>query len=259
MLLTEKIKEELRDLQHNNKTPSNSNNHVGVEIEFYCNTTREILAIEFYKEGLKDKIMVGTDNSVKNYPMGFFGHEVKVLDDEDNIFKTLQHVCSILMRFDARVNITCGLHVHLDMRNRDKNVVFHNLVKSQKILYKMNPKRRLVGEFSKLLDVNTLDKAMEKYPEAGGRQDRYFGVNHHSLKRHNTLEVRIHAGMIDKDKIINWVKLLTHIANIKEISPEYKTTSGFFKKFTIPIGLQVYVTQRLELFKEGEDDLEESA
>ncbi len=147
MRLTQKVKNDLSNLQHENKYPKSSSNHVGIELEFYCNTTRELLAIDFFRAGLKDKVQVGTDRSVKLFTLGFFGHEIRIIDEECKIKDTVKLVCDIISKYKAKVNKTCGLHVHLDMRNRNKDVCFYNIVKSQDMLFKMVPGNRKFNKY----------------------------------------------------------------------------------------------------------------
>jgi len=239
-----------------NKAPTDNKKYVGIELEFFCDATDKTLAYAFYEEGLVKYLSLGSDGSVRPEP-GKYGHELRILCQETEVESVVRNVYKVLSKYNAKVNKSCGTHVHLDMRSRDRKMVFANLVKAQNIFYKMNPKYRKEGQFSRPTVHSDLDAAFANNP--GGRNSRYWGVNFESLSRHQTFEIRIHAGMVDADKIINWVKLLVHIANIDSVVPAYKTVAGFFKKYAIPADLKEYVSKRIELMKEGETDIEEAA
>ena len=72
----------------------------------------------------------------------YLDYEFKVLVPQRFLKPVLMRLHMFLKHIEAKVNETCGLHVHLDMRKRDHYDAFSNLVLASPLLYKMNPIRR---------------------------------------------------------------------------------------------------------------------
>lgn len=232
------------------KGPDNNKNHVGIEIEFYCKNDRELsdIAWDLYNidKTLINKINIKNDGSLRP-KRGERDVEIAIVDTEKNIFKTLKLVTDVIQKEYFRVGTKCGLHVHLDMRNRDENRSFHNLCTFQKYLYQMQPARRKEGEWAKPVrgkDIEKhLNKRIDRYSPA-----RYKGINPYSMVRHTTLEIRMHDGTVDYNVISNWVKLLLKIVDTREIVKRCPPKiDGFFKKIKLDCNkLKCYVEKRIE-------------
>jgi hypothetical protein len=159
----------------------------------------------------------------------------------DRIAKTLHNV-------GAKVNKTCGLHVHLDMRNRSREKAFSNLVNSQSMLYAMQPKARRDSRFCRKTKSPVFAQAMR---EATGENVRYMGINPHAWERHQTIEIRIHSGTTNATKIKNWVKILCGIVNKTEaITTEPRKVEAFAETFNIPNDVVVYMKSRMDKFRD---------
>lgn len=265
---------DIKVITHKDKKPNSKKNHVGVEIEFYCWLDRERLANQLLEAGLKDKVKVGYDSSIvlpnalRN--KGYIGHEIKIIDTEENIFSTVEKVCEVISKWDAQVNKSCGLHVHLDMRKRDKEICFYNLVKSQKFLYSLNPKYRKQNSYcaqNESADFYAQKQIREKqnicnrwdhvhgetcYTEVDRMVDvdqtRYRCINKLAYDKFRTLEVRVHAGTVSALKINNWIQLLINIVNKKEkINEDIVILSlpSYKKHFECQKHLEKYLKSRL--------------
>jgi hypothetical protein len=231
------------------KGPKNKNNHVGLEIEFFCNWDRGELAANLVKEGLTKYSTIKSDGSIRP-ENNMFAHELCLLFDEREVDGVVKRAMGVLERAKAKVNKTCGFHVHIDMRNRNQEIVYSNLVSSQPILFAMNPKSRKEGTYSKVSTTKVLK-------DAG--TDRYQGINPVALGRHQTLEVRIHAGTVNDVKILNWVKLLMTIANQTEVKPTTLKPRLFFKYYNLDADIAKYCYDRIVKFYDEKEPIEEAA
>ena len=92
-----------------------------------------------------------------------------------------------------------------------------------------------------------------KYPDNSNK--RYYFVNLHSIWYHNTIEIRLHSGTTNFNKIKNWI-----LINRKFIDwlMKTETTIGDVKKLNevkfskiMGKGLTNYMNKRIELFKNG--------
>jgi hypothetical protein len=181
-------------------------NYIGVELEFnmldaaHQSSERAAIADALKAAGLAKYVDVTTDGSC--------GWEVRVLLLEDEFEDTLTKILNVLNGFGFKTNDQCGTHVHLDMRNRDVNVVYENLFKTQKFLRKFLSNKRKRNRYCKLNTAPT-------FAEQNGIGDRYYAINVDSYRRHQTIEVRMHQGTLKADELIPWISLLTKIVGYK--------------------------------------------
>jgi hypothetical protein len=243
------------------KKPRTRDNHVGVEIEFVSKYNKYELAQLLYKNDVHEFVQLVQDESLRPEKEFKFTHELTVLAPEPMIHAVLQRVLRAINENDgSRVAKRCGLHVHLDMRHRDRKRCFNNLTKSQTIMYNMNPVSRLNGKqadgkqdtvYSKRIDIYDIDEAIKQCNATGGREARYYGINPLALDRHQTIEVRIHSGSTNFDKISNWVKILTAIVNSEDnVKKEFTKVEEFCEQFKLDTSMYKYIEERMAKFKD---------
>lgn len=198
-------------------------NYVGVEIEFYCDVDRS--GLEKVLESVKRLVKITEDGSI--HPPGrddgriWFPHEICVLDSEERILDTIDRIYKLLASVNAQVNHTCGLHVHLDMRNRKVKNVYNVLAKSYKFLASQVPADRRANRFCRPPDNQDMDEQIRLSREHYGQRDgRYMAINAEAYKRHKTLEIRLHHGSLDTIKVNHWIETLIAVANSKKISTQ---------------------------------------
>ncbi|SRR5579883_1894191 len=213
------------------------NRTFGIEIEAY-NCTKAQVATALQQAGINAEVQsynhntqpcwkVITDNSIS----GTNGFEVvsPVLQGEEGL-RQVRVVMQTLTAIGAKVNKSCGMHVHFGASNLNlqhfKNL-FKHYVKFEDVLDAMMPQSRrgsnnvycksLLERFdrgSRTRSINwafeVIDNAnsLEGLYEAVTGRDRYFKLNLLSFWRHGTIEFRQHAGTVDADKACNWVLFL---------------------------------------------------
>lgn len=144
-----------------------------------------------------------------------FAVEFAVLFKRDDT-SNLKKLCDLLKEWGAKVNKSTGMHVHLDCRDlieavscdvntRGLNARGKRIGNTLQVLSQMVPASRRSNHYCKL-EVGKLN---------GGR---YFAVNMSSFNKFKTIEVRLHSGTIDFDKVINWVELLYTISRERGLS-----------------------------------------
>lgn len=240
------LKSSEKQIVFSEKNPTTSDNYIGIEIEFICDLNKEDLAFALYEAGIHKSVCLKTDGSIKGYVRDQHPHELCILAKEKDVYSLIEKVCEVLADTNAQVNKTCGLHVHLDMRNRNSEMAFNNLVCSQNILYAMNPFSRQSGTYCRRVDTKDFDLAK--------KGTKYFGINAESFNRHKTIEIRIHSGTIQSRKISNWVKLLLQIVNRKEMVKKASSSlKEFINKYEIDIELAKYISERMNKFTGDEN------
>lgn len=172
------------------------------------------------------------------------GVEICLLFDASKGFKKLEKLCEILNDFDAKVDSECGLHVHLDVFGSNSTEVIgmgKHFVKFLPMLVKFMPRSRRNNDFCKL-----------GASEIRGHQ-RYYAVNLTSFQKHDTIEIRLHSGSTNFEKIKNWIELLilikkryTRGSTIKKI----KSYQDFIDVLNLPEYLAEFYDRRLQKFND---------
>lgn len=227
----------------NNKSPKDNDNYVGIEIELASKKDREFIMDKLFDAGLGKNICIKGDGSItagrgalEGYP---HPHEVCVLARQSEFIDVVNRVCKVLNdQCEVKVDKSCGLHVHFDMRNRDVNKSFSNLVSCQNFLYSMIPAQRKHSNYSKPVKGKTFRQL----------DDRYYGINTEAYRKYKTLELRMHSGTTDAKKITGWASLILAIIDAPEISRAYSTVTGLKKAIGISDALAEYIKSRINKF-----------
>lgn len=193
-----------RSLIYKIKKPKTKDKYLGIEIECFTRHLDNLIDYLIYYN-LDEYCQVSDDGSIQEE----FGEplELKFLVKESEYKKVLMKICKILQITKCGVNESCGLHVHLDMRSRNKQRVFKSLIKNMFTLYAINPEERLVNAYCQ---PNNLEKKNYKH------HSKYSGINSGTAyKNHKTFEVRIHRGTTEYKDIINWIGICVAIVNNK--------------------------------------------
>ena len=140
---------------------------------------------------------------------------------------SVQAMCNALAAVDAKVNRSCGLHVHIGAANMSEEHycrLVRNYQKIEKVIDSFMPTSRrennsrwchtLQGiDFSGCTTKRDIARAMN--------YDRYYKVNAIAYERHKTIEFRQHSGTTDYEKISNWILFLAKLVEFsykKEIT-----------------------------------------
>lgn len=194
----------------------------GIEIEAYnCDMrrlARELqdagitVAVEGYNHTTRENWKLVTDGSLQGNDT--FELVSPILVGEAGL-KELEKVCWVLDLCDARINDSCGLHVHLDAEGFNMNT-WKNLALTYKHLESLidafMPGARRNNSYCKSLNhvsderiksAGTIDALRDVFS-----RDRYHKVNFEAYSRHKTVEFRQHSGTTNFTKIENWVRFL---------------------------------------------------
>lgn len=249
------LKREERKIVFSDKLPKEETKYLGIELEFIAEASSNELGSLLYDAGLgryvtlKDDASIKSDDGNDDFDEGFHSHELCILVKENEYKDVLKKICGVLRDVNATVNKSCGMHVHLDMRKRNVEQAYQNLISSQGILLKMNPKSRT-------------DKWAKKNPErdfeiAKNKSDRYYGINPSAMHKHQTIEIRIHSGTVEYTKISNWIDILLQVANHSgRIVKSFISIRTFCEEFNMPANLIEYINVRVTKFKSDDHEVE---
>ena len=153
----------------------------------------------------------------------------------ENGLKELETVCWVLDICNAKVNDSCGFHVHMDAAGFNLDT-WKNLTLTYKHLEHLidafMPRTRRNNTYCKTLSgvsderiksVRTIDGLREVF-----NNDRYHKVNFEAYSRHRTVEFRQHSGTTNFTKMENWIRFLNGLITFAKRSslPSRMTLEG---------------------------------
>lgn len=237
--------------------PSDKSNYVGVEVECVSQLNQSKLSQLLVDKapGLVKYVRIGGDGSVRaseKYPHAF---EFRIMAKQELIQGVIERFFGVLKGIIS-VNSSCGLHVHLDMRNRNYGQSYERLYTALPTLQSMVPKSRRGNSYCKI------NKDKKDWSKGGG--DRYQAINPQAYRRYKTVEIRLHSATTNPIKVNNWIRLLTLIIDKrfdtnkktgKPTEPQRSLNSllSFFTKYEVPSDLRNYVTRRIAKFGKAEE------
>lgn len=141
------------------------------------------------------------DGSLSSLDESMIGREFSSVPAKgDYLLAMIRSVCAELARVKATANGTCGLHVHLDMRESSDSAR-HRVMKYwaafEPIIFGLVAASRRDNSYCLSL--------------ANANGSRYQALNTAALSKWGTFEVRLHHGTVDAEEIIDWVRLLLRI------------------------------------------------
>lgn len=161
------------------------------------------------------------------------------LDGNATGYESLKKCCKALATVGAKVNSSCGLHVHIGARDLTDAAfcnVFVNYMRLEKAIESfLAPSRRDAdSRWCKSLRKHEI-AVLYATTKNGMRQalnyDRYHRVNAEAYNRHSTIEFRQHQGTTNFTKISEWVKFL---GKLVEYSKNNRLTENIDRIEDIP-------------------------
>lgn len=210
--------------------PTIPNRTFGVEIEIYgLDQNQAAVAlqnaglyaqVQNYNHGRFDGWKVVTDGSI--VPSGGHGGGCEIvspiLRGEEGI-ADLRKACQALSAAGARVNRTCGLHVHVgtnDLSANDAAMILSRYARFESVIDSWMPESRRESRNSFCRSIQPIvqgrinNRSWANIADVASQfgRDRYFKVNMDAYARHRTIEFRQHSGTVNAGKIENWVRFL---------------------------------------------------
>lgn len=228
----------------------------GVEMECFVNrgairTAAERTGMEYEYEGYNHRdghsyFKFTTDASVRGFadPIECVS---PVLTGNDGK-RMLKNACKTLNAANAKVNSTCGLHVHIGaakLTEKQYCNVFVNYMYLESIIDTFMAPSRRDNQYASSIQEHkySIERAKTiQTMQAALHGCRYHKINPMSYNRHKTIEFRQHAGTTNFEKIFNWVnfcgklviwskknRLTAPVASIDEIPFLNAEEKSFFK------------------------------
>ncbi|MCX6145721.1 MAG: amidoligase family protein [Candidatus Kapabacteria bacterium] len=141
----------------------------------------------------------------------------------------LNKVCNVLKRLRAKINKTCGLHIHLDasdLQLNDWKNITYNYAKLENTIDSFMPISRRENNNTycksmKRADLETKinnSRTLEQLADTMTNRNRYYKLNFESFWRHRTIEFRQHSGSTEFEKISNWINFVSKLVHFSKTS-----------------------------------------
>lgn len=226
------------------------NRTMGIEIEFFgVHKDRVVEALrnagisvswEGYTHRTSYHWKLVYDSSVTSRGTGFgFGLElVSPPLNETEMTRQLKIVCRVLNEIGAKVDKSCGLHVHHhidDFTVEDVKKLYQLYFKHVLAIESIMPKSRRASSNPRHCQgineqmLERLERCMTMY-EIASQFFRYHVINMQAYLKYGTVEFRQHSGTIEFTKIINWLKITQAIVATAKRKKDIKPLSESAKK-----------------------------
>lgn len=141
-----------------------------------------------------------------------------VICNDDKGFALLKKACKVLNLAGAKVNKSCGLHVHIGagaMSDQQYINIFENYRMLELVIDKFMAQSRRADRnfYGKSLLSYEFNLCRTKEDVSNFLGCRYYKINPLAFERHNTIEFRQHQGTIDYTKIKHWVNFLIKLVD----------------------------------------------
>ena len=242
---------------------------VGVEIECF-NVVKSILKSAIEAAGLKARetgynhedsettYKLGHDGSITADSQSYKGGTCEVVTPILKNLTSLKKVCAALNEHDAKVNTTCGLHVHIgaeDFTDADWRKIVVNYGRIEPVIDSFMAKSRRADNAYYCKSVVNAARRIEAFGSIMTRRDiayevgdRYHKVNLRAFDSHHTIEFRQHQGTINFVKIENWIKFLIAFVNYCRTHDEYMTATTIDELPFLDDTLKAYFKGRADEF-----------
>lgn len=223
------------------RKPRTRDHYVGIEIECIVpNENVNALILALSQLPIADQITVHEDSSIQPGSDMLTGKEFCLLAKQSQLKSSVNMLCRVLSKFGAYTNSSCGLHVHLDMRYRNPNKAYNNLVRIEDVLFSMYPDR-IDNSFCRKQEHRTLYEAIDDLLDG----IRYRSINVEALRDHSTLEVRVAAGSVDANVICNWAKVLIRAVESKFLTYNVRTAAQLIAALNLDTPIAKYVKKAI--------------
>lgn len=206
------------------------NKEFGVEIEAYgvdrnrlatlLNTAGIVTQVQAYNHNTTNVWKIVSDASVAG--TNSFEIVSPILKGEKGLTE-VQKVCEVLEAAGAKVNKSCGLHVHFNARNmtiNDWKNLYKNYINLEPEIDSIMPisRRKNNNSYCKGLTYryankqsafNAIDNCttVSELSRSVTNNNRYYKLNAESYNRHGSVEFRQHSGTVEYKKISSWIKI----------------------------------------------------
>ena len=202
-----------------------TNRAFGIEIEFVGASLNSVAVainragvdceVEFYNHNTRPHWKIVTDASLRSVN-GHAGELVSPILKGEQGIRELKTVLEALNSVEGvQVNVSCGMHVHLDVRDmtaKEIKTVFERYAKYESQIDLIMPRsRRNSPRWCATLQESVVSNYVgmaDSKSELANAIGRYYKVNLSNVHTRGSIEFRQHSGTTEFRKISNWLAFL---------------------------------------------------
>ncbi len=158
----------------------------------------------------------------------------------EGYIQELEKVCRVLNECGAKVNKSCGTHIHMDAQRMPlqtwKNI-YKNYARLEDVIDAFMPASRRDNAYCHTFkNYTNLEARIDAARSLDGiasifHHNRYHKINPVSYSRHNTCEFRQHSGTVEFEKISTWVRFLNNLIDYSASHLISRTTLEGLREF----------------------------
>lgn len=256
---------------------------IGIELEFFGVNYRTVVAklnaagiavqYEGYTHAVMNSWKLVYDASVTNTGTGLSNGLELVSPPltREEMKRQLEIVTNVLGEIGAKVDRTCGVHVHHhidDLSVENIKNVYRLYNKHQDYINQIMPASRRQSTLSGYCrrisegEMAMVESAQTIYDIKNAQASRYKVINFQAYLKYGTIEFRQHSGSVDFTKLWNWILITQSLIAQAKAKKEVKPLSEAQKKraleaFTKELGLEytiqgIYSRDRKNEIKKAE-------
>lgn len=196
---------------------------------------------------LFEDVQVGGDGSIIVTDEKPWSAEIRLMFKQSKTVKCVEFLGTLLTKYGAGVNDSCGLHVHVDCRHRDPKRLYKKLIKALPYMQKLVRPERLTNPHGHWCKLN----GPESTPRHDGVQgfDRYMAVNYMSYREHKTIEIRLHHGTVDPQEIIAWIHFILRVVKSPVPDRSSPESQRVIQQYQIPPQLHQMLKEKRKKYE----------
>lgn len=149
----------------------------------------------------------------------------------DEGLAAVDNLCAYGKEHDWTVDSSCGYHVHVDcgdLNDSQLKSVAVGYALTADLWARFVTKKRAQNRYCEPLPYSSGDLRNWSFRDIlDSTEDRYHWLNWHAYNRHKTVEVRLHSGTTNADKVNNWVMIHTRFVDALAAMPESEVWATF--------------------------------
>ncbi len=238
----------------------------GIEFEFGCRGISDRGPSNYYEDNRSDNFRrLLSENGMSDFILGRDGSEWEIKTPPlsgPNGFKKVKKFLELIDSLGAYVSLEAdGLHVHHDapefIDNADATVrLVKNWYENQDEITKMvNPVRYARGSCPLWTeeDVQRLEIEVDRNVEHAIYRYGRKNLNVSALRRHGTIEIRLHEGTLNYEEVLSWVRfgqafIAKAIDETESVLERMPTPNDLLKEIKVSRNASRFITSKVQTY-----------
>lgn len=186
----------------------------------------------------------GSDGSIRTESKGL-AHEIRASRplNYTELVSQVTRLGAECEKAGVYVNVSCGYHLHISTEKFFNQFYLKRFIRTwiaiEDVLVSTQPASRMNNGYCQRYLIQYLDNVASNFTYSKSKnklvrdlasKQRRNALNLTALSKHGSIEIRLHAGTTNAEKIINWARLITTIAEYSFKKFNKNQMDTFFKQ-----------------------------